>query len=123
MHAFRLRARGGVREFTRCVQPQEIARPGAQRQIPFVVALARGLQGEDSLILVAGDDVYIRSDAVIRATAALGGPWTLFKAALLVPKPLRDTAYRAIAKLRRRFSPEACATGPGTDELRARTIG
>jgi predicted DCC family thiol-disulfide oxidoreductase YuxK len=80
------------------------------------------LHQEDSLILVTADDVYIRSDAVIRAAAALGGPWRLLKAALVVPRPLRDGAYRIVARLRRRFAREICVTGPGTDELRARTL-
>jgi predicted DCC family thiol-disulfide oxidoreductase YuxK len=82
------------------------------------------LREVDSLILVAPDtgDVYVRSDAVIHATIELGGAWRLFKAALLVPRPLRDVVYKIVAKVRRRLARDVCLTGPGTDELRARTL-
>ena len=77
----------------------------------------------DSLILVARGNIYVRSDAVIRAAAALGGPWRAMKALLLIPRPLRDAAYKIVAKVRRRLARgDACAIGPGTEELRARTL-
>lgn len=87
-----------------------------------VLARHPWLHKEDSLVLVASDNIYVRSDAVIRATAELGGGWRLFTAALIVPRPLRDAVYRMIARLRRRFSRQMCVTGPGTDELLARTL-
>jgi predicted DCC family thiol-disulfide oxidoreductase YuxK len=80
------------------------------------------LRGIDSLILVTPEHIYVRSDAVVHATIALGGAWRLFNAALLVPRPLRDLAYRVVAKIRRRLAREVCMTGPGTEELRARTL-
>ncbi len=88
-----------------------------------VLAKHPDLNAVDSLILVAPDDIYVRSGAVIRAAAALGGPWRLMNALLLIPGPLRDAAYRIVAKVRRRLSRgDACAIGPGTEELRARTL-
>jgi predicted DCC family thiol-disulfide oxidoreductase YuxK len=87
-----------------------------------VLAKHPDLNDVDSLILVTPGNIYIRSDAVIHAAAALGGPWRLMKALLLVPRPLRDAGYKAVANIRRRLARGTCATGPGTDELRARTL-
>lgn len=42
-----------------------------------------------------------RSDAVLRALVRLGGGWRLLAgAARLVPRPLRDGAYLAVARIR-----------------------
>ena len=80
------------------------------------------LRDVDSLILVAPGGVHVRSDAVLRAAAALGGPWRLLNVLLIVPRPLRDWAYNLVARARRRFARGICVTGPGTDEVRARTL-
>jgi predicted DCC family thiol-disulfide oxidoreductase YuxK len=80
------------------------------------------LRDVDSLILVDENSVYVRSDAVIRAAASLGGAWRLVKIALVIPRPLRDAGYKVVARVRRRLAREICVTGPGTEELRARTL-
>jgi predicted DCC family thiol-disulfide oxidoreductase YuxK len=80
------------------------------------------LRDVDSLVLVEGAGVYVRSDAVIRAAAGLGGAWRLVALARVIPRPLRDGAYKIVANVRRRLARDVCITGPGTDEVRARTL-
>ncbi len=77
----------------------------------------------DSLILETAEGAFLmRSAAVLRALARLGGLWRLLAAAgALIPTPLRDTAYDAVARVRYRLFArpvEACPVTP--PHLRAR---
>ncbi len=85
---------------------------------------ARGLTREAarSLVLIEGDQVYLRSTASLRIAARLGWPWRAAAALLVMPAPLRDVGYRAVAFLRHRLAgpSNACETPP--PELRDRLL-
>lgn len=53
-----------------------------------------------SIALLEGEKIYTESSAVLRITKNLAGIWKVFYVFILVPKPLRDTLYRLIAKNR-----------------------
>jgi predicted DCC family thiol-disulfide oxidoreductase YuxK len=77
----------------------------------------------DSLILETADGAFLmRSAAVLRAMARLGGLWRLLAAGGgLIPTRLRDAAYDAVARVRYRLfarPTEACPVVP--PHLRAR---
>jgi predicted DCC family thiol-disulfide oxidoreductase YuxK len=80
--------------------------------------LARhGLQAGDGLqtmLLVEGARSWQDSAAVIRVLGALGGPWRLVWLAWPIPAPLRDAAYRWLARNRFRLfgRSEVCAVPP-----------
>jgi len=59
----------------------------------------------DSLVVQATDgSLFTRSHAVLRIGRRLGGIWRLLaEAAAVVPAPLRDRAYDAVARTRRRL--------------------
>lgn len=50
-----------------------------------------------------GRQTYVYSDASLLAIAALGGGWRLVLLARLIPKFLRDPAYRFVARRRYRW--------------------
>jgi len=54
----------------------------------------------DAVALVEGDRIRIESDAALRVLTLLGGPWRLLSAFRVVPAPLRDAAYRFVARRR-----------------------
>lgn len=54
----------------------------------------------DSVVLVHEGQVHLRSAAVLRTLRLLGFPWALAYALIVVPRPLRDAAYRLIARNR-----------------------
>lgn len=64
----------------------------------------------ESLIVVDGDRVWRDSDAILAIYAALGWPWRALTAGRLIPRFLRDPAYRWIARNRYRLfgKREAC---------------
>lgn len=71
---------------------------------------ALGTITEDSVVVLAEGRPLLRSDAVLEIWRTLGPPWRpLAAAARLIPRPLRDAAYRYIAARRKRWLPEACA--------------
>lgn len=57
---------------------------------------------DDTLILIDGENVYDRSTAVLRILRHLKFPWPVFYVFILVPRPVRDLAYRAFARIRYR---------------------
>ena len=58
----------------------------------------------DTIILLDGARVRRESDAVIAIFEKLGWPWRVAGAARLIPAPIRDAAYRWVARNRyRRF--------------------
>lgn len=75
-----------------------------------------------TVVLVDERGAHVRSSAVLRTARLLRWPWSWAYAFILVPGPLRDAAYRWVAKHRHRFGPgvEACRTP--TPELRARML-
>jgi predicted DCC family thiol-disulfide oxidoreductase YuxK len=71
----------------------------------------------DSLVLVDGRGTALRSEAVLRALASLGGPWRLVLLLRLVPRPLRDGLYSAVAARRTRgFGRRSACRIPATAE-------
>jgi predicted DCC family thiol-disulfide oxidoreductase YuxK len=56
-----------------------------------------------SIILVADDHVYIESTAMLRVCARLQSPWRFLALLLIIPRPVRDAAYRWFAKHRYRW--------------------
>ena len=65
--------------------------------------------------------ILVRSAAVLRVAAYLGGVWRLLGAlGHLAPRPLRDAAYDWIARRRRALAPNACVVP--TPEQRERFL-
>lgn len=65
-----------------------------------------GLQGDDAgetMVLVEGGSYYTRSQAALRIARKLRFPWPLAYALIVVPRPIRDRAYRLVAKNRYRW--------------------
>ena len=90
-----------------------------------IEALARhGLTREStkSLVLIEGDQVWLRSTASLRIASRLGWPWKAAAVLLIIPAPLRDVAYRVVAALRHRLAgrSDACTLPP--PELRDRLL-
>lgn len=56
------------------------------------------------LLREADERVFLRSDAVLELTRALGGWWRIFAPARLIPRFLRDAAYHWVATHRYWFS-------------------
>jgi len=86
---------------------------------------ARGLtrEGARSLVLIEGNQVYLRSTASLRIAARLGWPWRAAAVLLYVPAPLRDLGYRAVAFLRHRLAGPSNACELPPPELRGRMLG
>lgn len=57
----------------------------------------------DSVVLVEGGHIYVRSDAALRIVRRLTFPWPLAYSLIIVPRSLRDRVYDAIARRRYRW--------------------
>lgn len=95
----------------------------AARQSPAGARLLRSAGVDappNSIVLIDKEGTWLRSDAVLRIAARLGAPWAFARVFLLVPRRLRDTAYRGIAAIRHRLSPHMPACAPPDAALRAK---
>ncbi|HEX5707013.1 MAG TPA: DCC1-like thiol-disulfide oxidoreductase family protein [Pyrinomonadaceae bacterium] len=74
-----------------------------------LVARHPQLEGIDSVVYVEPgvegrpERVYVRSEAALRVASYLGGPWKIFLAARLIPRPIRDRLYDLFARHRYRL--------------------
>lgn len=59
--------------------------------------------GLDSVVVVDGARVLVKSDAAISVLARLGGAWRLATVLHIVPRALRDAVYALIARNRYRW--------------------
>ena len=98
----------------------------AARQSPISQRLLaeHGLppEGVESLILVDGSTISTHSTAVLRIAKSLPFPWKLGAVFLLVPRPIRDFFYRAVAKRRYMIAGKMPACSLPTPEQRGRIL-
>jgi len=76
----------------------------------------------DTIVLVEDGRRYERSAAVLRIARQLRAPWPLLFAFIVVPRPLRDWAYDAVARRRYRWFGRRETCMVPTPELRARFV-
>ena len=93
--------------------------PAGQRLLEACGADARGA---DSVVLLEGASCYTRSDAALRIARRLSGAWPLLGTLAVVPRPLRDRVYDAIARNRFRWFGRADACLVPTPALRERFL-
>ena len=73
------------------------------------------------MVLIDDAGTWLRSDAVLRIAARLGPPWSAARVFLLVPRVVRDAAYRVVAAIRHRLSGSAGVRVPDA-ALRAKIL-
>ena len=56
-----------------------------------------------TFVLITEDGHSTRSTAALKVARELGGPWPLLYGFILVPAPIRDLAYRIVARHRYRW--------------------
>lgn len=76
----------------------------------------------DSVIVVENDRAYTYSSAALRIAKHLDGFWSWAYALAIVPKPVRDFAYKLFASYRYRLFGRRDACMIPTPELRARFL-
>ena len=76
----------------------------------------------DSVIVIENDRAYTHSSAALRIARRLDGVWSWAYAFVIIPKPIRDLAYRIFAKYRYRLFGKQDACMVPTPEIRARFL-
>ena len=88
-----------------------------------LLARLDGLGGiPDSVVLVDRGRVYTRSSAALRIARGLPFPWSLARALIVVPRPLRDWVYDRVARHRYRWFGRKDTCIVPTPDLRARFL-
>jgi predicted DCC family thiol-disulfide oxidoreductase YuxK len=75
-----------------------------------------------SIILIDGDRIYLRSDAVLRIASRMNAPWKYAAVFLWVPRPIRDLVYRIVAAIRIQIAGTSNACEIPPPEIRSRLI-
>jgi predicted DCC family thiol-disulfide oxidoreductase YuxK len=76
----------------------------------------------DTVILVEGDQFFIKSDAVLRGAKILGGWRSLLQVFYIVPRPIRNVVYDFVARNRYRWFGKQNECWLPTPDLRARFV-
>lgn len=76
-----------------------------------------------SLILIENGEVSLRSTAVLKIARRMAAPWRWAAILLVIPAPIRDAVYRAVAAVRHRLAGPSNACEIPPTEIRARLIG
>jgi predicted DCC family thiol-disulfide oxidoreductase YuxK len=79
-------------------------------------------EGVESLILIEGSKVSTHSTGTLRIAGKLPFPWKIAGLFLLVPRPIRDFFYRAVARRRYRIAGKMEACAVPTPEQRGRIL-
>ncbi len=71
----------------------------------------------ETLVFVRGDEVLVRSDAVLAVCGELPAPWRWLRVLRVLPRGLRDALYRFVAGRRYRwFGKRASCRMPSPEE-------
>jgi predicted DCC family thiol-disulfide oxidoreductase YuxK len=76
----------------------------------------------ETLVLIQEDRAFTRSTAALKIARHLSGLWPLAYAAIVIPRPLRDLAYRLVARHRYRLFGKRDACMVPSRELRERFL-
>lgn len=77
----------------------------------------------DSVILIEDGEASTHSTAALRIMRRLGAPWSWLYAFIIVPRPIRDWAYRIFARYRYRLFGSKAECMIPSPEVRARFLG
>lgn len=76
----------------------------------------------DSVILVENEKAYTHSTAALRVARKLNGIWSLAYYLIVIPRPVRDLAYRLFARYRYRLFGRQDQCMMPTPDVRARFL-
>ncbi|PYS90590.1 MAG: thiol-disulfide oxidoreductase [Acidobacteria bacterium] len=76
----------------------------------------------DSIVLVEDDHAYVHSTAALKIARRLDRPWPIFYAVMIVPRPIRDVAYKLFAKYRYKLFGRQDACMIPTPDVRERFL-
>jgi predicted DCC family thiol-disulfide oxidoreductase YuxK len=75
-----------------------------------------------SMVLIERGQPYLRSTAGLRIARRLSLPWKLAAAFLIVPRPIRDIVYDAVASVRTRIAGTTDSCEIPSEAIRQRLI-
>jgi len=95
-----------------------------QSEIGEQITVKQGIDFEktDSIVLVEDHRAYIQSTAALKIARRLDGLWPVFYGLIIVPRPIRDLAYKLFAKYRYKLFGRQDACMIPTTEVRARFL-
>lgn len=114
---------GGVSFLMRRKRAEHFHFTSAQGALGQALYRHCGLEMDDSYLFIADGRASTLSDGYFEVAKQMGGPWMLSMVFRLIPRPLRDAAYRMIARNRYRwFGKTAQACALLTEEQRRRLV-
>jgi predicted DCC family thiol-disulfide oxidoreductase YuxK len=96
----------------------------ASAQSPLGTAIFRhyGIDPDKTYLLLADGTASGESTGYLRLCSILGGPWQLLRLFALIPRPVRDWAYRIVARNRYRWFGKVDQCALLTEEQKAQML-
>jgi predicted DCC family thiol-disulfide oxidoreductase YuxK len=79
--------------------------------------------GTDTLVLIKEGECYVLSDSALEIARDLKGPWRFCYVFKVVPRPIRDAAYKLFARHRYRLFGKKNACMVPSAEVKSRFVG
>ncbi|KAE8437301.1 thiol-disulfide oxidoreductase DCC family protein [Vreelandella piezotolerans] len=79
--------------------------------------------GADTLVLIKQGECFVLSDAALEIARDLKGPWRFCYVFKVVPRPIRDAAYKLFARHRYRLFGKKNACMVPSAEVKSRFLG
>lgn len=77
----------------------------------------------DTFVLIKNDQCYVFSDAALEIAKDLKGLWFLFNVVKIVPRPIRDAAYKLLARNRYKLFGKTDTCMVPSEEVKSRFVG
>ena len=113
---------GGASWIMRRDRRNRIAFAPAEGELGQALYRHYGMAVDDTYLFLARGHAYGMSEGYFRVARELGGIWRVAALLRLVPRPLRDAAYRLVARNRYRWFGRAGSCELLTTEQRARLL-
>ncbi len=113
---------GAARMVMRLDRAGRIAVTPAQGAVGQALYRHYGLEMDDSYLFLADGKAYVMSDGYFAIARQLGGLWRLALMGRIIPRALRDAAYRIIARNRYRWFGRAEYCALLTEDQRKRLL-
>jgi len=114
----------GVRFVVRHERQPRVRFASLQSEWARAALLERGLNADamDTMIVLDGDRVLVRSDAVLFVAGELRRPWRWVQVLKVLPRWVRDPGYRVVARWRQRVFGKRDVCELMTGELAGRLV-
>jgi len=75
----------------------------SEKAVEYLKLYSGNSSEKGTMMLISGEKIFVKSDAVLRILRSLDGLWPVFYIFLIVPRFIRDPVYNIVSEYRYRW--------------------